>query len=155
LRWELITGGTVDRIVDADYVRDGAGVNHFRALEFVRGDAVVCTISAEVRALVQCVPTPTFRLVGGPKAGQVGALPDALRPPDTIHFQPVVALDGEGKTVAPVPPRLLSGLNDTYVHRPDDCPCWHTNRTVWEHEYLWATGIHDSSVRKVPDADRP
>lgn len=155
MRWKLSHGGGFDRFVDADRLRDGKGFGHIRDLEFVAGDAVVLTITAEARGYIRYEPVPTFRLAGGPKDGQVGALRDALRPPETIYFQPVVALNDEGDAIAPVPPRLLAGLTDVYVHHPTvSCPCLHMGRMAWEHTYLWAGDLYRAQRKETGEAQR-
>lgn len=147
MRWQLDFGGRFDRYVDADELRAAAHGGY----EFVRhtsngsGFVVVCTVTREARALTRIDRVPTFRMVGGPKGGQVCAAP--LTVPDQIHFQYVVALGDNGETLAPVPPHHLRELSDTYVHHPLDCPCGGTRRGLWEHTYIWPETLYEQMAK--------
>ena len=142
MRWRLDYGSGRPRYVDADEVRDAA----HRGREFVKhtsdgtGFIVMFTISYDARAFVQVTPVPTFRLVGGPRDGQVCAAPDKV--PDRIYFQPVVALDEDGAALAPIPPYHLPELAQAYLHNPVDCPCRGIVAHPVEHVYMWPETLY-------------
>lgn len=155
MRWRLDSMGIFYRYVDADELRDAA----YGGCEFVRhtsngsGFVVVCTIARDARPYFRISRVPTFRMVGGPKDGQVGAAPDTV--PERIHFQYVVALGENGETLAPVPPEQLPELNDTYLHHPLDCPCHGSMGGLVEHVYVWPETLHEQVAKAsaaVPDA---
>lgn len=155
MRWRLDFEGRFDRYVDADEMRDGP----YGGREFVRhasngtGFFVVCMISWElITRHMSVYRVPTFRMVGGPKDGQIAAAPEAV--PGRIHFQAVVALGDDGETLAPVPPRRLRELNDTYVHHPLDCPCHGTMRGDVEHVCVWPQTLREQMAKRpeLPDA---
>lgn len=152
MRWRLDFEGRFDRYVDADEMREGA----YGSREFVRhtsdgtGFVVVCTISRElVSRHVSVYRVPTFRMIGGPKDGQVGAAPEKV--PGRIHFQAVVALDDYGETLAAIPPRRLRELNDTYVHHPFDCPCHGTMQGAIEHVYVWPATLSEQLAARTAE----
>lgn len=143
MRWQLDYGDSgFGRYVDADEVRDAAHLGR----EFVKrtgngtGFIVVFTISYDARFYVRITPVPTFRLVGGPRDGQVCAAP--LEVPDRIYFQPVVALDEKGATIEPVPCYQVRELVEVYLHNPIDCPCRGIVARPVEHTYTWPETLY-------------
>ena len=143
MRWQLDYDGGFGRYVDADQLRAAA----FGAREFVKhtsngtGFVVVFTISSNARAFVRVTPVPTFRLIGGPRDGQVCAAPREV--PDRIFFLPVVALDEDGAALAPVPPSRVPELADVYLHDPVDCPCGRVIGYPTEHRYVWPDALYE------------
>lgn len=142
MRWQLDYGGSFGRYVDADDTREG----FLGACEFIvrTSDAepvVVFTISGEVRSYVRVTLVPTFRLVGGPRDGQICAAPDEA--PDRIYFQPVVPLDEKGATIEPVPCYQVRELVEVYLHNPIDCPCRGVRGYSTEHVYVWPETLYD------------
>lgn len=147
MRWRLDYGGSMGKYVDADELRTGPHGSR----EFVihtsggTGFVVVCTIPFDAAPLVRVYPVPTFRLVGGPRGGQVCAAPDNA--PDRIYFQSVVALDGAGATLAPIEPSWVPELTDVYLHNPVECPCQGWMRGPMEHTYVWPETLYEQAAK--------
>lgn len=148
MRWQLDYGGGFGRYVDADDTREG----FLGACEFiVRTDdadpIVVFTISGGVRPHVRVHVVPTFRLVGGPRDGQVCSAPEEV--PDRIYFQPVVPLDEKGAAIAPVPCYQVRELTEQYLHNPIDCPCRGIRNYPAEHVYMWPETLYKRVERRA------
>jgi len=143
MRWQLDFNGRFERYVDADEMRTGphGGREFVRHTSDGTGFVVVCTISHDVAPYVRVSYVPTFRMVGGPKDGQVAPAPEKV--PERIYFQAVVALGEDGETLAPVPGTRLRELTDVYVHHPLDCACHGTMRGLVEHTYVWPETLHE------------
>lgn len=149
MRWRIDVQGKTEQYVDADKVT----TDRIHGTRFWANGATVFTLGADVAAWVSYTPVPSLRLVGGPRAGQVGAASDPV--PQVIHFQPVVALGELGAAIAPVPPQQLLGLNDAYVHHPHPmgCPCRGSLSGPVEHVYLWPPDVAER-VKETEEAQR-
>lgn len=152
MRWQLDFDGRFERYVDADEMRYAphGGYEFVRHTSDDTGFVVVLTISWELASRHMSVRrVPTFRMVGGPKDGLVGAAPEKV--PERIHFQAVVALGEFGEALAPVRPDRLRGLNDTYVHHPFDCPCHGSRQGLAEHVYVWPQTLHEQITQQAKE----
>jgi hypothetical protein len=143
MRWQLDFQGKFDRYVDADELRAAPHGGHQFVCVTSKGSgfAAVLTIAWQAAPYFRIRRVPTFRMVGGPRDGQVCAAPD--RVPRCIHFQHVVALGEDGETLAPIAPGRLRELNDIYVHHPLDCPCHGSMGGLVEHVYVWPETLYE------------
>ncbi len=148
MRYRIDVMGRTERFVDADKVtHDGPGTR------FWSNGAVVFTLNRDVGLWMSYTPVPSLRMIGGPRAGQVGPASDPV--PQIIHFQYVVPLDMDGAALAPVPPRMLGGLTDAYVHHPHPfgCECRGSLQGAVEHVYLWPPDVAER-VKETEEAQR-